>query len=307
MISDPEQPAGDAVYIFAVNHLPNPAYYGESLSGVPPPTDSSATTKGRSRIEIFHHEIGSATARHVRSVWDPLMRTPNDIVALTPTSFFVTNDHVYREGLMRAVEDVHFGAKWTDTIHVALDGMSSTSSDTDGVVATVALDKMHNNNGLGHGRTSDEVLVVECVSGVLNLGRVVRSNETAPPTIRIEDSVKFDSTIDNPSYFADPFADASHDGSSYLAPGLGRAADLHKAIRDASGKEAVPVMVWSAAKTAGKWETKLVFEDDGSRIRSASAAAQVAIDPAQEGGHRRAWLFVTGFISGNMIAVKVDV
>jgi hypothetical protein len=311
VISDPEKPAGEAVYIFAVNHLPNPAYYGDNLSGASS-TAGSDTTKGRSRIEIFHHEIGSTTARHVRSVWDPLIRTPNDIVALSPTSFIVTNDHIYREGLMRTVEDIHFGAKWTDTIHVTLDALSSVKSDTDGVTATVALDKMHNNNGLGHGRTADEVLVVECVSGILNLGRVV-VNETKPPTISIEDSVYFDSIIDNPSYFADPFADTRYDGSSYLAAGLGRALDLHKAIHDPSRKEPVPVMVWSAKiasssdSTARRWETKLVFEDDGSRIRSASAAVQVAIDPAEEGGHRRAWLFVTGFISNNMIAVKVDV
>jgi len=311
VISDPERPAGDAVYIFAVNHLPNPAYYGDTLSGESLAAGSDVT-KSRSRIEIFHHEIGSATARHLRSVWDPLIRTPNDIVALSPTSFFVTNDHIYREGLMRTVEDVHFGAKWTDTIHITLDALSSTTSDTEGVLAIVALDKMHNNNGLGHGRTTDEVLVVECVSGILNLGRVV-FNETKPPTISIEDSVKFESTIDNPSYFADPFADTRHDGSSYLVPGLGRAFDLHKAIRDSSGKEPVPVMVWSAKiassidSTSRRWDMKLLFEDDGSRIRSASAAVQVAIDPAEEGNHRRAWLFVTGFISTNIIAVKVDV
>ncbi|OIW30691.1 serum paraoxonase/arylesterase family protein [Coniochaeta ligniaria NRRL 30616] len=311
VISDPEKPAGEAVYIFAVNHVPNPAYYGDALSGTPPAAGSD-TAKSRSRVEIFRHEIGSASVRHIRSVWDPLIRTPNDIVALSPTSFLVTNDHIYREGLMRTVEDMYFGAKWTDTIHVTLNALGSATSDTEGVVATVALDKMHNNNGLGHGRTADEVLVVECISGILNLGRFV-SNETKTSTIRIEDFVKFDSPIDNPSYYADPFADSRHDASSYVAPGLGRAVDLHKAVRDSSGKEPVPVMIWSA-KTAPsgdsssrKWETRLLFEDDGSRIRSASAAVQVAIDPAEEGGDKRAWLFVTGFIAENIIAVKVDV
>lgn len=311
VISDPEKPDGEAVYVFAVNHVPNYAYYGDTLSGASLSARSDMP-KVRSRIEIFHHEIGSTAARHVRSVWHPLIRTPNDIVALSPTSFFVTNDHVYREGLMRSVEDIHFGAKWTDTIHVKLDTFNSAASDTEGVKATVALDKMHNNNGLGHGRTVNEVLVVECVSGILNLGRA-RWNETTPPTISIDDSVAFDSTIDNPSYFADPFADTKHDGSSYLLPGLARAFDLHKAVRDRSEKELVPVMVWSAKITPSgngtirDWETRLLFEDDGTRIRSASAAVQVAIDPAEEGGHRRAWLFVTGFISRNIIAVKVDV
>jgi len=311
VISDPEKLAGEAVYIFAVNHVPNHAYY-EKLSRPDLGGGSSDVPKVRSRIEIFYHEIGSTVARHLRSVWDPLIVTPNDVVALSPSSFFVTNDHFYREGLLRHVEDIFRAAKWTNTVHVTLETLSTSVSDTEGVKASVALDKMHNNNGLGHGRSADEVLVVECASGVLNLGRASR-NETAPPTISIEDSVRFDSVIDNPSYFADPFADIGHDGSSYLLPGLGRAADLHKAIRDKSGKEPVPSMVWTAKVISPpdgmgrSWETKLLFEDDGSRIRSASAAVQVAIDPAEEDGRKRAWLFVSGFMSENVIAVKVDV
>jgi hypothetical protein len=165
---------------------------------------------------------------------------------------------------------------------------------------------MHNNNGLGHGAGPNDVLVVECASGVLNLGRVTGE------TIMLEDSVRFDSIIDNPSYFPDPYANAEYDGSAYLLPGLTRAAHLHEAVRDRDEEHLVPVMVWSAKKKStaagqGGWETKLLFEDDGRRIRSASAAVQVAIDPAQEGGRRKAWLFVTGFMSRNMVAVKVDV
>ena len=37
-----------------------------------------------------------------------------------------------------------------------------------------------------------------------------------------------------------------------------------------------------------------------------SAAVLVAIDPKLEGGKKKAWLFVTGFLSTNAIAVKVD-
>jgi hypothetical protein len=313
VIPDPAKPEGQAVYVFAINHVANPAYYGETLSA-PIAGVSDAIPKARSRIEVFHHEIGSKVARHVRSVWDPLIRTPNDVVALSPTSFLVTNDHFYREGRMRLVEDIHFGAKWTDTIHVQLDALSPVASDTEGVKATVALDHMHNNNGIGHGRTPNELLVIECTSGTLNIASVTPGGGTGgstTPTITIEDSVTFDSIIDNPSYFADPFADAERDASSYLLPGLTRAGELHAAMHNTS--LAVPVMVWSAkaipssgGAAGGRrtWETRLVFEDDGSKIRSASAAVQVALDRSERD---RAWLFVTGFVSDNIIAVKVDV
>ncbi|KAB5546966.1 serum paraoxonase/arylesterase family protein [Coniochaeta sp. 2T2.1] len=308
VISDPEKPDGEAVYIFAVNHVPNFEYYDEAGS---PSTTRNDIPKTRSRIEIFHHEIGARTARHVRSVWDPLIRTPNDIVALSPTSFLVTNDHFYREGLMRPVEDMHRGAEWTETVHVTLNTLSSTLNDSEGVKASVALDKMHNNNGLGHGKETNEVLVAECTSGILDIGHVSWNGTRA--VITIKDTVQFDTIIDNPSYFADPFADTDYDGSSYLAPGLTRAFELHNAVRDASGTVLVPVTVWSARPHSSaddqshKWETRLLFEDDGTRLRSVSTAVQVAIDPTTEGGHRRAWLFMTGFISSNMIAVKVDV
>lgn len=309
VISDPEKPEGKAVYIFAVNHVPNFEYYGEALSGSPPNT-SVEIPKSRSQVEIFHHVIGSDTAQHIRSVWDPLMRTTNDIVALSPTSFFITNDHFYKEGFMRQIEDSYVGAKWTNTIHIQLSGLDTVKSATEGVTATVALDKMHNNNGLGHGRSQDEVLVVECDSGRLNVGRVDRK-AAHQPTIQIQDSMQVDSLIDNPSYFSDPFAEDTYDASIFVLPGLSRAIDLAKNVRSRSGKD--PVMVWGAklippseSDSRGKWETRLLFEDDSTRIRSASAAVIVAIPPAAEGGHRRAWLFVTGFMSSNIIAVKID-
>ena len=58
---------------------------------------------------------------------------------------------------------------------------------------------------------------------------------------------------------------------------------------------------------ATEWVKRVLFQDDGSRIRSASAAVVVAIDPKLEEGKKRGWLFVTGFLSESMmIAVKVD-
>lgn len=300
VISDPEREGGQAVYIFAINHVPDAVVYG----------------KTHSQVEIFHYEIGSRSARHIRSVWDPAMTTPNDILALSPTSFFATNDHHYATGWKRKVEDVHFGAKWTGTIHFQLAHLRPVASAQEGLKATVALEHMHNNNGLGHGRSHDEVLVVECVSGILNIGHVEAAT-TNGPTIKVDHRVSFDSTIDNPSFFIDPFGNKTYDGSSYLAPGLTRAVDTHSSVDvpSPSDSKLIPVMVWRTKMVTppgdstgqARWETELLFEDDGSRINSASAAVQVAIDPAEEGGRRRAWLFVTGFVSQNIIAVKVDV
>ncbi|KAK0720288.1 hypothetical protein B0H67DRAFT_181997 [Lasiosphaeris hirsuta] len=303
VISDPKRPDGEAVYIFAVNHVPDPH-----------------SAKARSKLEVFYHVIGSSAAKHIRSVWHPLIRTPNDIFARSPTSFYVTNDHHYsRHGLMRALEDLYHGANWADTVHIRFNP-SVTNNSAEGVNASVALPDVHNNNGLGHGRSATEILVTSCASGVLHIGRI--SQDPANKTITLTGSVAFDSIIDNPSYFSDPFASRwGIDHSGFLLPGLTKAIDLGKTHRDPKATESV--IVWFARPVGEKgkpgesgipirWEKRILFEDDGSRIRSASASALVAIDPkvcpktGDSEGAREAWLFITGFLSKNMIAVKVD-
>ncbi|KAL4995683.1 hypothetical protein BDV10DRAFT_126119 [Aspergillus recurvatus] len=52
-------------------------------------------------------------------------------------------------------------------------------------------------------------------------------------------------------------------------------------------------------------EKRVIFEDDGSNIRSASAAVLVPIEP-DKGASKEAMLFVTGFISRGIITVKAD-
>ncbi|PNY23698.1 Serum paraoxonase/arylesterase 1 [Tolypocladium capitatum] len=307
VIDDPGQ-RGRAVYIFAVNHIPNRDWYEKGDSEAP---------KSHSVVEVFHHIIGSKAAQHIRSVWDPLMRTPNDIFGISPSSFFVTNDHYYKEGIMRTLEEVYSGAKWSTTIHVEFSG-TGTDSDSQGVKASLALDGLQNNNGLGHGRTPQEVLVTSSCSGVLHLGTNSKNEASADtPGIGIIESLKCDSTIDNPSYFTDPYANSTFDASGFVLGGLSKAADFMKNIRDPDAKDGV--MVWKVTRlhkqqkqvvgdgdNSASWSTRLLFEDDGSRIRTASCAVLVAMDPSKDDGRRRARLFVTGFLSKNIVAVKVD-
>ncbi|KAK2616740.1 hypothetical protein QQS21_000352 [Conoideocrella luteorostrata] len=301
VIDDPEKPIGEAVYIFAVNHVPSAAYSTDKTTKEP---------KARSIIEVFHHVVGSHTVDHIRSVWDPLITTPNDIVAVSPTSFFVTNDHYYREGFLRTIETVFFGAKWTNIIHVEFTELTDGSfrDDDHGVKASVAMDGLHNGNGLGHGRTATEILIVSCASGRVHIGEILPAKDgKGPPTIAAKESVIFESILDNPSWFRDPYAQKGYDASGVVSASLSRGIDLGKNSQNPQGDDGV--IVWMATPTGRKtaqWETKLLFEDDSTRIRTASAAVLVAIDPAQEQGKRKAWLFVTGFMSKSVVAVKVD-
>ncbi|KAK4446853.1 hypothetical protein QBC34DRAFT_382927 [Podospora aff. communis PSN243] len=280
VIADPEQE--NAVYIFAINHLPD-----------------GTLPKARSQIEVFHHVLGSPSIRHIRSVWHPLIRTPNDVYASSPTSVYATNDHRYREGLLRTVEDVYSGAKWTDTVLLTID-LSVTTDSAAGVVGSVALKNMHNNNGLGHGRSPNEILIASAAGGVLSFGEILPNG-----SITVVDSLQAESVIDNPSYFAD----GAMGVSGFVLPGVARGVDLEHTKRDPDATNSVMVwFAWEQEAPLPHWGQRLLFEDDGSKIRSASAAVLV---PVESGGvalgeDKKAWLFVTGFQSANMIAAKVD-
>ncbi|KAE8144432.1 hypothetical protein BDV25DRAFT_145627 [Aspergillus avenaceus] len=294
VLVDPDR--SDAVYIFAVNHLPNPEYHRFG-------SHDQNNPKARSQVELFHHILGSNTARHVRSIRHPAIVTPNDIYATSPASFYLTNDHFYRDGLRRQFEDLIPAAKWSNVIHIQLDSLETTYTEA-GVNATVALTGIQNNNGLGHGITGDEVLISNAIGGILYRGRV--QSETR--SISILDELQLESSIDNPSYYRDPYRTSSNDASGYVLAGLRRSIDLAKTHADPKGKDGA--MVWYTRPKVTKegsvveWDTRLIFEDDGSIIRTASTALLVPIQPkAQE--PKSAWLFVTGFFSESIIAVEV--
>lgn len=289
VVQDPDR--SDAVYIFAVNHLGNPEYQ--------PDTDIH---KARSQIEVFHHVLKTSTVRHVRSVRHPLVKAPNDLYATGPYSFYVTNDHYYLGGYMRLVENFVPWIKWTNVVHVQLDRLTA-SDEIAGVNATVALPNLWAANGLGHGKSDEEILVTSVLGGTM--WRTQASNDHSR-TLSIRDDISVDSIIDNPSYYEDPYRTVDDDASGYVLAGLRRAIDLPKTHHDPTATEGVIVWYIRRSKDGTGWEKRVIFEDDGSSIRSASAAVLVPINPAKGATQKEAWLFVTGFVSNNVIAVKVQ-
>lgn len=307
VIDDPEKPKGEAVYIFAVNHRPNPKHYGEN-------GDANAP-RSYSVVELFRHVVGSGKASHIRTIWHPLITTPNDILAISPTSFLVTNDHYFRTGFLRALEDITTLITRTNTVHVQIQDLKPVEDDDSGVHASVALDKLHNLNGIGHGRTEDEVFVTGCGSGLMHVGKILEGKE-AEKFINVSKTIEFGIPIDNPTYFKDPYANKTFDASGVVASGPTRAVDWMK--NKAMESVIDPSMVWmasprfsgqkgeGAAKGEEDWDVKVIFQDDGQRVRTASASVLLAIDPKEEQGRRRAWLFVSSYHSYNVIAAKID-
>jgi hypothetical protein len=288
VIEDPEQP--NAVYIFAVNHIPNPAYVRA--------TEPKDINKASSQIELFHHVLESGSVRHVRSIHHPLIKTPNDVFAASPVSFYVTNDHFYREGPMRLIEDVWRSATWSDIIHVQIADLESEDAPID---ASIALTGLYNNNGLGHGRTDKEIVISSAMGGELYVGSLNEVNRS----ISVETTIAFDTVTDNPTYYEDPYQTDENDASGFVVAGVSQAVKMASHATDPDSTDAVQVWYTSLNKVTGVWEKRLLFEDDGLRIRSASAAVLVPIEH-EEGGKKLAGLFVTGFMSESILVVQVE-
>ncbi|CAJ2503650.1 Uu.00g110440.m01.CDS01 [Anthostomella pinea] len=290
--SDPK-----TVYVFAINHLPNPLWKA----------GSSTQPKAASQIEVFTHTVGSRTAKHLRSISHPKIRTPNDVLALSEHEFLVTNDHYYREGPMRLVEELIRDLRaWTDLVHVRFD-------DEGNVNATVSLDSIPTNNGLGWGPDRQQVLISDAIGGRIYFAGLP---DPANRTVVVSHHVKTGSVVDNPKYFSDPYAGLDGKGkdySGYLLPGIGRGLDFVNNYGDATGKAPLSSHVAYLPAVAGKDKARslenparLIFSDDGTAMRGATTGVLVAIDPAVNDGKREGWLFVTGVVAPHMLATRID-
>ncbi|KAL9081221.1 MAG: hypothetical protein Q9157_000196 [Trypethelium eluteriae] len=303
----------ESIYIFAINHLPNPAHIASS----------STEPAARSQIELFHYRIGDAYATHIRSIWHPLIRTPNDIYAVNSQEILVTNDHLHRSGILRLIENLGWDfTPWSNVVHMKFplhldlpqtsfghNGPPNPSTNARaGVSASVALRSLQNMNGLGHGPSCSDVLIGRASAGVLVHAIL---NPAYPSELQVTESLQLDSTIDNPSYFADPYAvETGRDASGFVLAGLWNAAEFPTA----EGRD--PVVVWMVrAQTedgqrmdeeARRWNRTVIFRDDGHSVSSASTALVVAIDPRDNEGRKQGWLFVTGPVSKAVVAARID-
>ncbi len=305
----------EQIYFIAVNHLPNPLYR------LAPQHDN--IPKARSQIELFSYTIGETSARHLRSIVHPLIRTPNDIFAISQTSFYVTNDHRAREGFGRLLEDTgneEWGAV-SDLVHVTIAPTHLESADpAAGLTVTAVLSGLQNPNGLGHGRTPDEIMLARAASGILSIVGPAQGSGK----LEVKDQVQLPSCLDNPFYFHDPYAaETGRDASGFVLAGLAHGISWPSAhgnpvvvwlmqppstttttASDGEKKEAVEVA--ARRKPLKEWSQRMLFMDDGRTVNSGSIALLVAIPPEETGGRKMAWLLVTGPIGVGVWRTKVE-
>lgn len=254
-----------------MNHRP-PA------KGVPGPTDSV--------VEVFKVDLSAFTATHLKTVSHSTIHTPNDILSLGPYEFLVTNDHANVDGLLRSAEEILTLqlASRTTLIHV---------NAATGVEAKVVKTGIHSANGLGRDAMGNIVLM-SAASGRL----AILDDQYAVKT-----STFFDTTLDNPTYYADPAATTTSDASAHVLAGLMTAVDIRDHARDP--KFNFRSVIWLARERNGVWEKKKLLEDDGEWLNFATTAMLL---PITDTGSKKkeAWVVATGVLARGVSVGRVD-
>ncbi|KAK9471300.1 uncharacterized protein V1510DRAFT_420613 [Dipodascopsis tothii] len=71
-------------------------------------------------VTVFRHAVGSGVLDFVGDLSEPLVHTTHALAATSATSFYVSNDHFYRSGFGRFVEDQLGPMPWSSVAHCQL-------------------------------------------------------------------------------------------------------------------------------------------------------------------------------------------
>ncbi|KAI0063654.1 calcium-dependent phosphotriesterase [Artomyces pyxidatus] len=250
------------LFIYAINHRA--------------PLHGKAEDVGAdSVVEVFKTTVGGKTATHLRTIEDPVIQTPNDVVGSSDgKSFYFTNDYGKKVGYTRTLEALALMAQSTvGFCHVDRG-------------CKIAISGMRGNNGIAKAQ-NETYYVGSCMSGEV---RVLERQ--ADDLLVTTDLIRLDRVLDNLS--------VDDDGVLWAA-GFPKVLPLISATHDPTNK-ICPSSALRITRNGGhgaffgeKFDVKKVFEDDG---RVASGATTVAHDA------RRGVLYLTGVVSPYLTICK---
>ncbi|GAA5874787.1 hypothetical protein JCM16303_002982 [Sporobolomyces ruberrimus] len=219
----------------------------------PPKNRSLGKTLGaNSVVEIFETTENSNELKHVKTVSHPLLRTPNNIVATGPRTFFASNDHRHKVHWSRAYEML----KSVPSDIIYCDASKATA------VCKVAADGIIYPNGIAKG-PSNLLYQGSTLQGLVRVWE-----EKADHTLKAIAEVPLQRPVDN--------IHVDQDGSIY-ATTLTKVLDFMAAGKEGgkSGVSAVEILRITNDTTAGsgKYRSDVVFGDDGNIVSSSTTAA----------------------------------
>jgi len=253
--SDPE-----LLYVYAINHRKPVQGLGKKVGA-------------NSVVEIFKTTVGGDTLTHLRTVEDPVIDTPNDLLGSPDgKSFYLTNDHGAKLGFARFLEFLGLARTSVGYCHV-----------DDGCKISVA--GMLGNNGIT--RSQNGTIYV----GSAKIGRISTFEEQSDHSLVLTDVISTDRILDNLSI---------DENGALWAAGVPSALSWVAALGDPT--KVTPSSALRITKNVGvnaffgeKLKVEKVFEDDGT---IASGITSVVHDV------RRNTLFLSGIFSNHLAVCK---
>ncbi|OCH86368.1 calcium-dependent phosphotriesterase [Obba rivulosa] len=226
-------------------------------------------------IEILKGAVGSSTLRHVMTVEDPVIMTPNEIVGTSDgKSFWFTNDHGSKTGWIRELEMV-YPVPSTSVGYCHVDHGCK-----------VAADKLPSSNGLAWDRKTDTFYVGSTPRGTIGVFERQSDN-----TLAFKDAVTIGQVMDNLS--------VDSEGAVWAAT-FPKSLRVLKRFRDTVTNAPSAAFRVSfdnvTTSSGGKHEIERVLEDDGSIV---GVATSVAHDP------RRGLVFLHGLTSPRLAVCRI--
>jgi hypothetical protein len=250
----------EMLYVYAINHRKPVQGIGKKVGA-------------NSVVEIFKTTIGENTLTHLRTVEDPVIDTPNDLVGSPDgKSFYFTNDHGAKVGFARMLEFLGLARTSVGYCHV-----------DQGCKISVA--GMPGNNGIA--RSQNGTIYV----GSAKIGGISTFEEQRDHSLVLTDVIPTDRIVDNLSV---------DENGALWAAGIPSAFLWLSALSDPA--KVAPSSALRITKNVGenaffgeKLKVEKVFEDDGTM---ASGVTCVVHDV------RRKTLFLSGILSTHLTVCK---
>ncbi|KAK3836201.1 MAG: hypothetical protein J3R72DRAFT_450727 [Linnemannia gamsii] len=205
--------------------------------------------RGGSVIEVLEYTIGDKFVQYKETIRHEMIHTPNDILAMGPRSFYVSNDHKYKSGVQREFEEllrkplsnvIYHSPKET---HIAYENVISA-------------------NGITSNTDRSLVYLSGCHGAGVHILRPTPDNKLID-----QEYIKLDFYNDNPSY--DPETDSVF-VTGHVKP-LTLTMGLKKKGVQLDGPSKVIKISRDGITREHKAET--VLEDDGKLISTGTVAA----------------------------------
>ncbi|KAG0258005.1 hypothetical protein BGZ95_005083, partial [Linnemannia exigua] len=265
-------------------------------------------------VEVFEYTRGNGeqdslgSARYVETIESELIKTPNDLLATGKRSFYVTNDHYYKEGFWRNIEV--FGRRsWSDVVYASPEA------------TFVAYNGIASANGITANQNRTLIYISAFHGGSLEIFRPAYANPSLSPEkktvqdlyrLDFVESVKLGFTNDNVFYdtLTNSLLIAGHSKMMKLADGF----EEPEGAPMQSPSKVVHVTrnwvqqqpferasaSWLSLSRAGdqprdRYTVKTVLEDNGMGVNGISTATTAALYRRRAFGKEDMMLIGTGF------------